>query len=52
VQKIAGNELKEQVEKLIKERDEYRKLFELVSLELKRFKALLFGKKSEKVPCE
>lgn len=42
-------ELEEQLARVTRERDEYRKLYELVSLELDRFRRQLFGQKSERV---
>jgi transposase len=42
-------ELEAQLERVTHERDEYRKLYELVSLELERFRRHLFGQKAERV---
>ena len=42
-------ELEEQLARVTHERDEYRKLYELVSLELERCRRYLFGQKAERV---
>jgi hypothetical protein len=42
-------ELEEQLARVTHERDEYRKLYELVSLELERFRRHIFGQKAERV---
>lgn len=44
--------LEKKLERAAHEREEYRKLYELATLELERLRRHIFGKKSEKVPEE
>ena len=46
-------ELKKQLEEALRERDEYRKLYELTTFELERLRRHVFGRKAERVdPAE